>query len=100
MGERFEAVTGGEAGEDTREWRYRSRPGRSATSSPDMPVWPRCRTLSPHDLRHRFGYRMAKAVPLHRLAQLMGHDSLDTTRIYVASTRADLQEAVESIAWA
>jgi integrase/recombinase XerD len=56
--------------------------------------------LSPHDLRHRFGYRMAKAVPLHRLAQRMGHDSLDTTRIYVASTRADLQEAVETIAWA
>ncbi|MGI8912561.1 MAG: tyrosine-type recombinase/integrase [Chloroflexota bacterium] len=56
--------------------------------------------LSPHDLRHRFGYRMAKAVPLHRLAQLMGHDSLDTTRIDVASTRADLQEAVERIAWA
>jgi integrase/recombinase XerD len=56
--------------------------------------------LSPHDLRHRFGYRMAKAVPLHRLAQLMGHDSLDTTRIYVASTRQDLQEAVETIAWA
>jgi integrase/recombinase XerD len=55
--------------------------------------------LSPHDLRHRFGYRMAKAVPLHRLAQLMGHDSLDTTRLYVASTRQDLQEAVETIAW-
>jgi integrase len=52
-----------------------------------------------HGLRHRFGYRMAKAVPLHRLAQLMGHDSLDTTRIYVASTRADFQEAVETIAW-
>lgn len=34
--------------------------------------------VSPHDLRHRFGYRMAVSVPLHRLAQLMGHDSLDT----------------------
>jgi integrase/recombinase XerD len=56
--------------------------------------------VSPHDLRHRFGYRMAKAVPLHRLAHLMGHDSLDTLRIYVASTRQDLQDAVESIAWA
>lgn len=32
--------------------------------------------VSPHDLRHRFGYRMAKTVPLHRLAQIMGHDSL------------------------
>jgi hypothetical protein len=29
----------------------------------------------------------------------MGHDSLDTTWIYVASTRQDLQEAVETIAW-
>jgi integrase/recombinase XerD len=56
--------------------------------------------LSPHDLRRRFGYRVARAVPLHRLAQLMGHDSLDTTRTYVASTRQDLQEAVETIAWA
>jgi len=27
--------------------------------------------ISPHDLRHRFGYRMARTVPLHRLAQLM-----------------------------
>ena len=33
--------------------------------------------VSPHDLRHRFGYQMAKSVPLHRLAQLMGHDSLE-----------------------
>jgi integrase/recombinase XerD len=35
--------------------------------------------VSPHDLRHRFGYRMAQTVALHRLAQLTGHDSLDTT---------------------
>ena len=32
------------------------------------------------DLRHRFGFRMAEQVPLHRLAQLIGHDSLETTR--------------------
>ncbi len=24
--------------------------------------------VSPHDLRYRFGYRMAESVPLHRLA--------------------------------
>ena len=30
--------------------------------------------LSCHDLRHRFGYRMAERVPLHRLAQLMDHE--------------------------
>ncbi|MDP9317450.1 MAG: site-specific integrase [Chloroflexota bacterium] len=55
--------------------------------------------LSPHDLRHRFGYRMAQTVPLHRLAQIMGHDSLDTTTIYVQGTKQALQQAVEAIAW-
>lgn len=55
--------------------------------------------VSPHDLRHRFGYRMAEAVPLHRLAQIMGHDSLDTTMLYVRGTKQDLQQDVERIAW-
>lgn len=55
--------------------------------------------VSPHDLRHRFGYRMAEFVPLHRLAQIMGHDSLDTTRLYIQGTKHDLQQAVETIAW-
>jgi integrase/recombinase XerC len=55
--------------------------------------------VSPHDLRHRFGYRMAEAVPLHRLAQIMGHDSLDATRLYIQGTQQDLQQAVETIAW-
>ena len=57
------------------------------------------RDISPHDLRHRFGYRMAESVPLHRLAQIMGHDSLDTTKLYIQGTRHDLQQAVETIAW-
>ncbi len=56
--------------------------------------------MSPHDLRHRFGYRMAESVPLHRMAQIMGHDSLDTTMIYVRATAGDLQREVEEIAWA
>ncbi len=51
--------------------------------------------VSPHDLRHRFGYRMAETVPLHRLAQIMGHDSLDTTMVYVRGTSEDLQRDVE-----
>ena len=55
--------------------------------------------ISPHDLRHRFGYRMTENVPLHRLAQIMGHDSLDTTMIYVRGTSQDLQKDVEQIAW-
>jgi integrase/recombinase XerD len=55
--------------------------------------------LSPHDLRHRFGYRMAAGVPLHRLAQIMGHDSLDTTLRYTQVTAKDLQNDIETIAW-
>lgn len=55
--------------------------------------------VSPHDLRHRFGYRMAEVVPLHRLAQIMGHDSLDTTMLYIRGTKQDLQKEVEKIAW-
>jgi integrase/recombinase XerD len=55
--------------------------------------------VSPHDLRHRFGYRMAEVVPLHRLAQIMGHDSLDTTMLYIRRTKRDLQHDVEKIAW-
>ena len=56
--------------------------------------------VSCHDLRHRFGYRMAQKTALHRLAQIMGHDSLDTTMVYVRGTQGDLQRSVEEIAWA
>lgn len=59
----------------------------------------RVEDVCPHDLRHRFGRRMAARVPLHRLAQTVGHDSLDTTTIYVRGTGADLRAAVEEIAW-
>ncbi len=55
--------------------------------------------VSPHALRHRFGYRMAASVPLHRLAQLMGHNSLDTTMRYAHATAHDLQQDIERIAW-
>jgi len=56
--------------------------------------------LTPHDLRHRFGYRLAEAnVPIHRIAQMMGHDSYNTTMIYVKGTDADLQKAVEQLAY-
>lgn len=56
--------------------------------------------VSRHDLRHRFGYWMAERTALHSLAQIMGHDSLDTTMVYVRGTQGDLQNAVEDIAWA
>jgi LuxR family maltose regulon positive regulatory protein len=41
--------------------------------------------VSPHDLRHRFGYRMAATMPLPELAQLMGHAFVDTTKLYFST---------------
>ena len=38
--------------------------------------------VSPHDLRHHFGYRMAATMPLPELAHMMGHASVETTRLY------------------
>ena len=55
--------------------------------------------VSPHDLRHRFGDRMAESVPLHRLAQIMGHESLDTTTLSLQGTKQDVHQAVETMAW-
>ena len=55
--------------------------------------------MSPHTLRHSFGENLVDAgVPLDRVAQLLGHSSLNTTRIYTMPSRADLQDAVERIA--
>jgi integrase/recombinase XerC len=55
--------------------------------------------ISPHDLRHAFAYRMAKVIPLHELARLLGHDDPKTTMIYTQPTAQDLQAAVDQIAW-
>jgi len=81
-------TAGGEAGEDTTRMAVPITPRALGYLVARYARLAKAPDLSPHDLRHHFSYRMAKAVPLHRLAQLMGHDSLDTTRIYVASTRA------------
>lgn len=43
-----------------------------------------------HNLRHRFGYRIAESVPLHRLEHTMGHDSFDTIKLYINWTKRDL----------
>lgn len=43
--------------------------------------------------------KKVRDVPLHRLAQIMGHDSLDTTMLYIRGTKQDLQQDVEKIAW-
>jgi integrase/recombinase XerC/integrase/recombinase XerD len=62
--------------------------------------------LTCHTLRHTFGHDLAKAhIPLDVIAKLMGHFKKDgrpnitTTMIYTNPGMADLEDAVETIAW-
>jgi integrase/recombinase XerC len=55
--------------------------------------------LTPHVLRHTFGHNLAvKGVAIQVIADLMGHESLETTRRYVQPGREDLAAAVERLA--
>ena len=40
---------------------------------------------------------MAERTPLHRLAQMMGHDNFNTTLIYVKAMQEDIQAEVDKI---
>ena len=59
----------------------------------------RLEDVTPHTLRHTFGKNLVDAgVPLDRVAQLLGHESVDTTRIYTTPSEQDLQREVEKVA--
>jgi site-specific recombinase XerD len=48
--------------------------------------------VSPHQLRHTFGRRMAEAeMPVTSLAALMGHAQVTTTQIYIAGAGVEIQ---------
>lgn len=54
---------------------------------------------SPHTLRHTFGKRLVdNGVTLEKVAALMGHSSLNTTRMYLTPGQQDLERAVETLA--
>ena len=53
---------------------------------------------TPHVLRHTFGKNLADAgTPIQVIADLMGHESLETTRRYIQPGHDDLAAAVERI---
>ncbi|RLC77141.1 MAG: integrase [Chloroflexi bacterium] len=53
---------------------------------------------TPHVLRHTFAKNLVDSgVPLDRVAALLGHENLNTTRIYTAPSLQDLMEAVERL---
>lgn len=52
--------------------------------------------LTPHVLRHTFGHDMVeKGVRLDLLADMLGHDDINTTRIYTKSSSNERRKAVE-----
>ncbi len=54
--------------------------------------------FSAHSLRHTFGKRLIDAgVSLEKVAALLGHANLNTTRIYITPGRDDLRRAVETL---
>ncbi|NPV72282.1 MAG: tyrosine-type recombinase/integrase [Pelotomaculum sp.] len=56
--------------------------------------------VSPHTLRHTFCKNaIDMGVPIDQVAVMAGHSSLDVTKRYTAPSRADLEAAVEKIAW-
>ena len=54
--------------------------------------------VTPHVLRHTFAKRLVDAgVGLEKVAELLGHASIETTRIYTMPGEQDLLRAVETL---
>jgi integrase/recombinase XerD len=54
--------------------------------------------VTPHTLRHTFGKNLVDAgVSLDKVATLLGHENLNTTRLYTKPNAADLAQAVEKL---
>ena len=54
--------------------------------------------MTPHTLRNTLGKNLVDAaVSLDRVAQLLGHESVDTTCIHTTPSEQDLQREVEKV---
>jgi site-specific recombinase XerD len=54
--------------------------------------------LKPHDLRHYFCERLQEAgVPLRIIQELAGHESVETTQVYVGVTGDHLEQAIRKM---
>ena len=55
--------------------------------------------VTSHVLRHTFGTELTRScVDLVTVAELMGHASLETTRLYTRPSAADMQRDVDMLA--
>jgi site-specific recombinase XerD len=75
-------------------WRVVNRAVEVCASRDLMPE-----ETKPHDLRHTFAHRYLERHPgdLIGLARLLGHESLDTTKIYTQLTNSELTARIEQI---
>ncbi|NMB41026.1 MAG: tyrosine-type recombinase/integrase [Firmicutes bacterium] len=56
--------------------------------------------VTPHTLRHTFCKNaIDMGIPIDQVAAMAGHSSLDITKQYTVPSMADLQKAVEKMAW-
>ena len=54
--------------------------------------------LTPHILRHTFAKNLVnQGVSLEKIAMLLGHSNLNTTRVYITPSKHDLELAVEKL---
>jgi site-specific recombinase XerD len=54
--------------------------------------------LTPHILRHTFAKNLVdRGVGLEKVAALLGHSNLNTTRIYATTNQKDLEQAVDQM---
>lgn len=54
--------------------------------------------VTPHVLRHTFAKSLLDSgVGIEKVAMLLGHSDLNTTRTYVAPSEKDLTDAVEKL---
>ena len=56
------------------------------------------RHVHPHMLRHTFGTHLAdRGVPVERIQELMGHEKIETSRIYISVSAEQKRRAVERL---
>lgn len=55
------------------------------------------RSIHPHSLRHTFGTRLAKVLPIKGVQDALGHRQLSSTMVYIHPDSEDLKNAINGI---
>ncbi|MCK5604373.1 site-specific integrase [Candidatus Pacearchaeota archaeon] len=55
------------------------------------------RSIHPHSLRHTFGTRLAKVLPIKGVQDALGHRQLSSTQVYIHPDSEDLKNGIAAI---